>query len=622
MAKQRIASMEYVMSADAAKLLTELERVRRETTKMRKTVEDSSDRIKYAFNKLRRAAQVVASAFIFAAGIRSLTNLVLSVERAEERLQLMQARLAQFGRSGETFSVVYKQAKELGVSIDDVAEGMTRLFVATKNIGTTEEDIARVQRNIILLGRAGGTSAEEMKGGMRQLSQGLASNRLAGEELRSVLENFPLVAYEIADALGIGIGQIREFGAAGKISADIVIEALKEIEVDVSKLPDTFSMAMERVSTEWDLLLAAMGKKLESSGMMEWLDRAFKNSRILYFGDYTGFDKEQLRAEFAAQQKIVNEAAQNKKAKNIPLHIRRMYLDLYDQEVEKLNRINEALLAIAEAERKAAKEKAALGIAATIQPDVDALIADKQLKEFKIVDPYERLQEAWQRINKEVDDYYEKIAQTANMVRGVIETPAENFIRLMREARQTIGKEGGLTQEELDKYRDHLLETFDVIKDEGEKTNNIAEELGLTFASAFEDAIVQARSLREIVNAMLQDIIRIGIRKSITEPLGNAVSGFFSSIFGGPKALGGPVYAGTGYLVGERGPELFMPAQSGVIVPNHALAGAGGVNISYAIDARGADEATIIAKMIPLLEKTVEFTKNSVRKDIREGRLT
>jgi phage-related minor tail protein len=51
--------------------------------------------------------------------------------------------------------------------------------------------------------------------------------------------------------------------------------------------------------------------------------------------------------------------------------------------------------------------------------------------------------------------------------------------------------------------------------------------------------------------------------------------------------MGGPVTAGSPYIVGERGPELFVPSQGGGIVPNHAMAGGGvTVNIS-AVDAKG-----------------------------------
>lgn len=54
--------------------------------------------------------------------------------------------------------------------------------------------------------------------------------------------------------------------------------------------------------------------------------------------------------------------------------------------------------------------------------------------------------------------------------------------------------------------------------------------------------------------------------------------------FGGGRATGGPVLGGTTYLVGERGPELFVPATAGTIVPNHAMPRAGGsVTNNFAI---------------------------------------
>lgn len=56
----------------------------------------------------------------------------------------------------------------------------------------------------------------------------------------------------------------------------------------------------------------------------------------------------------------------------------------------------------------------------------------------------------------------------------------------------------------------------------------------------------------------------------------NAISGAVGSVFGGGKATGGSVRGGTSYLVGEQGPELFSPSQSGYITPNNKLSGGGG----------------------------------------------
>ena len=69
--------------------------------------------------------------------------------------------------------------------------------------------------------------------------------------------------------------------------------------------------------------------------------------------------------------------------------------------------------------------------------------------------------------------------------------------------------------------------------------------------------------------------------------IGGLFSNVLSAIFNPtPKAMGGPVSAGGSFLVGEKGPELFVPQKSGTIVPNHALAGT--TNVVVNVDASGA----------------------------------
>jgi hypothetical protein len=70
-------------------------------------------------------------------------------------------------------------------------------------------------------------------------------------------------------------------------------------------------------------------------------------------------------------------------------------------------------------------------------------------------------------------------------------------------------------------------------------------------------------------------------------PVTNFIGGAVDFAFGGGKAMGGPVNAGTSYVVGERGPELFMPNTSGTIIPNNKLGGGGTVinlTVNGAID--------------------------------------
>jgi len=75
-------------------------------------------------------------------------------------------------------------------------------------------------------------------------------------------------------------------------------------------------------------------------------------------------------------------------------------------------------------------------------------------------------------------------------------------------------------------------------------------------------------------------------------PLVRGISGVIDNVFGGGRAAGGPVNAGTTYLVGEKGPELFTPSNSGNIIPNNRLSASSGgntinINVSGAIDPVG-----------------------------------
>jgi phage-related minor tail protein len=74
--------------------------------------------------------------------------------------------------------------------------------------------------------------------------------------------------------------------------------------------------------------------------------------------------------------------------------------------------------------------------------------------------------------------------------------------------------------------------------------------------------------------------------------LGDGATGSFNLIqfcqcVCGFRASGGPAMANTPYIVGEKGPELFMPGRSGTVIPNDALGGGGTTNVVVNVDASG-----------------------------------
>jgi phage-related minor tail protein len=70
----------------------------------------------------------------------------------------------------------------------------------------------------------------------------------------------------------------------------------------------------------------------------------------------------------------------------------------------------------------------------------------------------------------------------------------------------------------------------------------------------------------DLARSIIQDLLKISLRK--------AAAGFVGSLFGIPgMAQGGPVAGGMPYVIGEQGPELFVPKNAGTIIPNHKLGG-------------------------------------------------
>jgi hypothetical protein len=178
--------------------------------------------------------------------------------------------------------------------------------------------------------------------------------------------------------------------------------------------------------------------------------------------------------------------------------------------------------------------------------------------------------------------------------------PTREYIRALERVAE-LQERGLLNDREAIAETNRLAEALRNNGKAAQDSERLARDLGLTFTSAFEAAIGGSKSFRDILKGLESDLLKLGTRRLVTEPLfkrfetilgsvmggGGGAGGGFSSIvssiagafgFGGGtqlpgRAAGGPVSAGMGYLVGEKGPELFLPRQSGSIVPNGAMGG-------------------------------------------------
>jgi hypothetical protein len=188
--------------------------------------------------------------------------------------------------------------------------------------------------------------------------------------------------------------------------------------------------------------------------------------------------------------------------------------------------------------------------------------------------------------------------------------------------------------EELEKFWARQAAGLDKVKEKTGEVNDFAKSLGMTFSSAFEDAIIKGSSFRDVLKGIEQDIARIIIRQGVSVPAANAIGDLLSKInwgggtsgaeqLSGPpeeRAFGGSVSGGMPYLVGERGPELFVPGMSGTVVPNDALGGSVSIYQTINVDSR-SDQASIALAMQRAKDAAVaEVTSRQQRRgDARIG---
>ena len=107
-----------------------------------------------------------------------------------------------------------------------VGDLFAKITFATKEMGLSQQEVADATQTVANTFIISGASAIEAANASRQLAQGLASGTLRGDELNSVMEQNSALAELLAKGLGVSTGQLREMGAAGKITAENILPTL------------------------------------------------------------------------------------------------------------------------------------------------------------------------------------------------------------------------------------------------------------------------------------------------------------------------------------------------------------------------------------------------------------
>ena len=164
-------------------------------------------------------------------------------------------------------------------------------------------------------------------------------------------------------------------------------------------------------------------------------------------------------------------------------------------------------------------------------------------------------------------------------------------------------------------------ESVKSLTDQGLNGLTDALTAGVTGAANFADA------MKAMAKSVIDSLIKMLIQKYIVD----AAFGFITGKIGGSgvgrdggitmigsgqdysntAAIGGPVFQGERTLVGERGPEVFVPNANGSIIPNHKLGG-GGVTVNQTINVTTGIQSTVRAEIVQLMPQIAQAAKGAV----------
>ncbi len=243
------------------------------------------------------------------------------------------------------------------------------------------------------------------------------------------------------------------------------------------------------------------------------------------------------------------------------------------------------------------------GASERIEATIAQTLANRELgKSFKesVMTPMEKYTAALEKID---------LARAKNII------DEETMIRLTGEAGAAFAAASGDVED--------MASRLSLANSEANKTipamsqlAQISNDAGSIIAQGFEDAILSGQKLGEVVRSLGRDLLRLVFQKTITNPLAEGISAALKIPF---KAMGGPVASGSPYVVGEKGPELFVPHASGTIVPNNKMGssgggGSGGVTVNYNI-AAGVSRA----ELVPILDQERRRLKAEIPDMVRRG---
>jgi len=548
-------------------------------TRALQNVQNKTNQLRSAFGGLKTAIGGIGMTLLAKNAIQTSANF----RKLNVRLGLLTKSSGTFARSQQ---IAADAQKAFGLSSTEALEGITNITARLQPLGVGVEDIKSTFFGFNTAAKLAGASAIESSNAFRQLAQALGSGRLQGDEFRSISEQIPTLLAPVAAELNVTVGELKKFAAEGKLTSDVVLRALRKIEKDggaslKALLKNDPTQVFKNLTNETEDLSRAFGDVLNPV-VLPVIRGLTRLTEVV-----TNF----INSPIGKTSAIFTGIALSFKAVTVASGLLSAAQTIL---IAKFAATTAGAIALAKANATASVATKALAVstgALAIAMNALPLIAlatligavttaivkqnNERKKTNKLIEEGDQAA-IKAEINRLEIELKRKQAQKRG-VAGVYKTIAR-----LREEIDGLKKKLGIAKEQeiQDKKNEQQLQRLKTLY------SSIAETIETGLVDAIDGAIKGTKTLGEVASSVFGAIQKAIIQYGVSAFLGGLPGGI-GKFFSGKRANGGSVMANKSYLVGERGPELFTPSRSGMVLSNNSMGG-GRTNIVVNVDATGS----------------------------------
>lgn len=222
-------SVVYEVDMDTSRLLA----ARREVDAALNGLSGNMGRLEASVNRTERSIGSMERTMSSLSGVAKGLLAALSVQQVSSYADAwteLNNKVSNSVRTGETQAEVMQRIFDVSQATQSSLNGTATLYArlerGTRTYNTSAEDLTRLTTIINQGFAVSGATAQEAENAIIQLSQGIASGVLRGEEFNSVSEQGSRLMIALADSMGVSIGQLRAMAAQGQLTTDVVVKGL------------------------------------------------------------------------------------------------------------------------------------------------------------------------------------------------------------------------------------------------------------------------------------------------------------------------------------------------------------------------------------------------------------